>query len=75
MRPKRERQMSAQAVESFSSNLDLNDNHGIHESSDNDNIYMPEPDDPDESGTEEKKNDEGKGVATDPKKKRMMKKK
>ena len=71
MRPKRERQMSTQAVESFLSKLDLNNNHGIHESSDvidNDNIYMPEPDEPEEAGTEEKKNDEGKGVATDPKK-------
>ena len=75
-RPKRDRQMSTLAVESCSSNLDLNDHHGIHESSDdNDNTYIPEPDEPEESGTEEKKNDEEKGVATDPPKKRMMKNK
>jgi hypothetical protein len=66
-RPKRDRQMSTLVVESCSSNLDLNDHHGIHESSDdNDNTYIPEPDEPEESGTEEKKNDEEKGVATDP---------
>ena len=67
MRPKRDRQMSTQAVESFSSKLDLNEIDGIHESSDdNDNTYIPEPDEPEESGTEEKKNDGEKGVATDP---------
>ena len=37
--------------------------------------YFPEPDEPEESGTEEKKNDGEKGVATDPPKKRMMKNK
>jgi len=69
-RPKRDRQMSTLVVESCSSNLDLNDHHGIHESSDdNDNTYIPEPDEPEESGTEEKRMTKKRALQRTPQKK------